>query len=342
MYDSVFLQRVRAFIEKNIDQYFRGEHNKHVRYFGLAVLGAFIILIIGYFAIFTAPRDFPSGTLVSIEKGMTLGEISTRFEERSVIHSPVLFSALVRMIAGDGGALAGDYYFPIPESVWGAAVRITRGEYGLDPVRVVIPEGATIVEISEVLDWKLPSFPARTFLKLTEGKEGFLFPDTYFFLPNVEPKQVIEVMKDNFDSRIADLSEEIVFSGKNIEEIITMASILEKEALTYEDKEIISGILWKRISIGMPLQVDAPFVYGIGKNTFDLTKTDLITDTPYNTYTNKGLPPGPIANPGLDSIVAALRPVETPYFFYLSDRKGNMHYGRDFEEHKRNRVRFLN
>ncbi|MCR4306594.1 MAG: endolytic transglycosylase MltG, partial [Candidatus Yonathbacteria bacterium] len=131
-------------------------------------------------------------------------------------------------------------------------------------------------------------------------------------------------------------------SGKTSGEVITMASIIEKEAITSTDKRLVSGILWKRIDIGMPLQVDAPFAYAIGKNTFQLTLDDLAVDSPYNTYKNQGLPAGPIANPGMESILAALEPEKSSYLFYLSDRKSIIHYSATFEEHKRNKSLFLN
>jgi UPF0755 protein len=120
-----------------------------------------------------------------------------------------------------------------------------------------------------------------------------------------------------------------------------MASILEAEARTTETRKIISGILWKRMEIGMPLQVDAPFQYIIGKNTFQLTTNDLKFDSPYNTYKYKGLPPGPIGNPGLDAISATVNPIKTNYLYYLSDVRGNMHYAKTFAEHVINKEKYL-
>ena len=120
-----------------------------------------------------------------------------------------------------------------------------------------------------------------------------------------------------------------------------MASIVEKETITDESKYIVSGILWKRIDNGMKLQVDAVFPYIFGKNTFDLTSKDLQFDSPYNTYRYEGLPPGPIASPGFEAIRASLYPEETPYWFYLSDRRSQMHYGRTYEEHLKFRNQYL-
>jgi UPF0755 protein len=120
-----------------------------------------------------------------------------------------------------------------------------------------------------------------------------------------------------------------------------MASIIEKEARTMEARQIIAGILWKRISIGMPLQVDVSFKYINGKVTEDLTLADLKIDSPYNSYLYKGLPPTPIANPGLDSIKATIKPIKTDYLYFLSDKNGGMHYAKDYAEHLHNKELYL-
>ncbi|MBI3075161.1 MAG: endolytic transglycosylase MltG, partial [Parcubacteria group bacterium] len=149
-------------------------------------------------------------------------------------------------------------------------------------------------------------------------------------------------MRENFFKKIKPLETAIGDSGKNLHEILTMASLLEEEARAADTRRLIAGILWRRLKIGMPLQVDATFMYINGKNTFELTLEDLADDSsPYNTYTHKGLPPGPITNPGLDSIVAALYPKENPYLFYLADLSGTTYYSRTFDEHKEKKFRYL-
>ena len=120
-----------------------------------------------------------------------------------------------------------------------------------------------------------------------------------------------------------------------------MASLIEKEADTAEDRRIVSGILWNRIDADMPLQVDAVFGYILDRSGYAPTGSDLEIDSPYNTYENRGLPPGPIANPGLDALTAALHPAATEYFYYLTGRDGLMYYAETFEEHKRNRELYL-
>ncbi len=297
----------------------------------LALL-SFLFVFILFFNI-SAPKDFPSGTLIKIQEGESLNEIAFDLKEQSVIKSEFLFKVFLTIMAGQSGALSGDYFFEEKQSVIKIAKRISQGMYGLTPLKIRFMEGSTVKDMSLLLSEKFSDFNTEEFLNIAQGKEGFLFPDTYLFLPNVSPAQVVREMENVFQKRISGLADKIEKSGKTLEEIIIMASILEKEAITLEDKKIVSGILWKRMDIGMPLQVDAPFIYERNKNTFELTTKDLRKDSPYNTYTNKGLTPTPIANPGLDSIIAAIEPTESLYLFYLSDIRGNIYYAENYNKH---------
>jgi len=287
------------------------------------------------------PAQFPVGTLLAIEEGTTLSGASQILKERSVIRSPFLFKVLVIILAGEGSVFSGDYFLHETQDVLKIAQRLTTGQYGLKPVRITIPEGANVFEIGQLFEEKFPEFSREEFLELAQEKEGYLFPDTYLFLPNVEAEQVFKEMSSNFKKKIEDIKIEIRRSDRKLEEIIIMASLLEEEARTTETRRLIAGILWKRLDIGMALQVDAVFGYIIGKNTFELTLEDLKIDSPYNTYKYPGLPVGPITNPGMDSILAALRPEESTYLFYLSDREGNMYYSETFEGHKIKKQRYL-
>jgi UPF0755 protein len=161
-------------------------------------------------------------------------------------------------------------------------------------------------------------------------------------MQNTKADDVILMMRENFAREIKKYEKDIALFKKPLEEIVIMASILEGEARTLEAKRIVAGILWKRIRINMPLQVDAVFKYYNGKNSYNLTKNDLKDDHEYNTYTNKGLPPTAINNPGIDSIRAAITPTQTNYLYFLSDKSGNMHYAKTFEEHKANKDLYIN
>ncbi len=164
-------------------------------------------------------------------------------------------------------------------------------------------------------------FDGAAFLILAKPKEGMLFPDTYYFLPGTTPRAAVQRLTDTFAQKTADIAPAIAASGHSEEEILTMASLVEREAATPEDRRIVAGILWKRIANSMRLQVDAPFGYLHGSDSYQPTAADTESDSPYNTYRHDGLPPTPIANPGLDAIDAALHPTDTPVLL-LPDREG--------------------
>ncbi len=307
----------------------------------LGIIIIFIVILIFYLTLFRAPSNFPVGRLIEIKKGMSLADVSRYLKSTSVIRSELLFESFVTVFEGDDRALSGDYFFSEPLSSWSIARKITKGEYGLTPVRITIPEGSTMYDMARMLSKKFPDFDSVEFLKIVSGKEGYLFPDTYLFLPNVKADQVARQLEENFSRKISSIKKDITAFGKPLNDVIVMASILEKEARTTKARRMISGILWKRIKIGMPLQVDAVFPYINGKNTYTLTLKDLKIDSPYNTYKYKGLPIGPISNPGLDSIEAAIHPDKTDNLYYLSDKMGNMYYSKNFTIHKRNKRLYI-
>ncbi len=296
-----------------------------------------------YLVFFHPPRDFPVKEFIKIEKGITVGEAADFLKEKNIIKSVGAMKVLYKigLAKKRDTVVAGDYFFESRLPLWGVVRRVSGGNYGIDYIKVTIPEGLSLVQIGKVLEAKLPEFNRGRFTLITRGLEGFLFPDTYFFAPSSTEDEVVEEMRQNFEDKLDPLREDIGLSGRSVEEIITMAAIVEKETITDESKYVVAGILWKRIDNGMKLQVDAVFPYIFGKNSFDLTRTDLSFDSPYNTYRYEGLPPGPIANPGLEAIKASLYPEETPYWFYLSDRRSQMHYGRTYDEHLKFKRQYL-
>jgi UPF0755 protein len=286
------------------------------------------------------PLSF-SPVLVSVPDGASFSEIAATVKADHVVTSTTLLRIFVMLQGGTRTIPAGDYLFEKPEGTARVAWRLTHGAHGLQSIRVVVPEGVTVLQMSDILSQRLPNFDTEQFLRLASGKEGYLFPDTYFFMVNATPETVIETLSQQFDTVMSSLEVEVASSTRSVPDIVTMASILEEEAKTPEDKHIVAGILWKRIDIGMALQVDATFAYTLGKTSHELTSDDLTTDSPYNTYTRVGLPPTPISNPGRESLEAALNPEKTDYFYYLTGKDGAMHYAKDFEEHKRNKELYL-
>lgn len=288
-----------------------------------------------------APELFPVNSSISIEKGMTLGQAAILLAERHVIRSPFWFKTWSIYWGGEKGLKAGQYYLDVPLSVSEVAKRLTGGVQNLQSIKVTVPEGLSNREVATLLEKNVTTVKAQRFVQLGSKKEGYLFPDTYVFLPNATEEQILGEMQDNFTKKIEPLSEQIAAFEKPLPDIITMASLLEGEARTTETRRTISGILWKRLEIGMPLQVDAVFPYILGKNTYEVTTEDLKADSPYNTYLHAGLPPGPINNPGLDAILAAITPTESNYLYYLSDSDGEMHYAVTHSQHLVNRAKYL-
>lgn len=311
------------------------------RHFPAWLFLAFVIFALIYAFLFDAPKEFLSDTMVRVPEGAPLSKVAEHLKEEGVIRSSRLFTFLTRLSGGEQYIIAGDYFFEKEQTVFGVLGRVLSGEYGLDPITVLIPEGTTVKGIAEILRKELVDFDTVSFLTLAQGEEGYLFPDTYKFLPSESPRQIITRMKQNFDEKTLMLTPAIRAFGRSEKEVVIMASLLEKEARTLETRQTIAGILWKRLENGMPLQVDAVFPYINGKNTFQLSTDDLQVDHPYNTYTRVGLPPGPIANPGLEAIRAAITPIDTPYYYYLSDKDGMMHYARTFDGHRMNKERYL-
>ena len=172
--------------------------------------------------------------------------------------------------------------------------------------------------------------------------EGYLFPDTYEISSEEHLEQIIGKMLANFGKKLTpNLRKETAKQGKSIFEIITMASLLEKEVKTFEDKKIVSGILWKRLENNIPLQVDATITYITGKKTTKISKRETEIDSPYNTYKYAGLPLGPICNPGLESIKAAIYPKFTPYWYYLSTPEGKTIFSKTLKEHNIAKAKYL-
>ncbi|TSC68957.1 MAG: UPF0755 protein [Parcubacteria group bacterium Gr01-1014_56] len=297
-------------------------------------LGAgFAVLLFLYILFFAPPFNFPIGAYVHIPAGSSLSASAEILKDRGIVRSPFLFKSFVYLFGGNRHVVAGEYFFPNRITVIGVAWRLRSGDFMVDPVRVRVLEGATVNDIAELLTKSIPDFNVVSFERETRGKEGYLFPDTYFFMPGEGVEAILGAFANNFSKNIIKVQKQIDAFGKPLSDVIIMASLLEREAPQTSDRRIIAGILWKRIKLGMPLQVDAVFPYIIGKNSYQLTVADLKVDSPYNTYINKGLPPGPIANPGLDAIVATVTPIQTSYLYYLSDRNGQMHYSATYEQH---------
>ncbi|MDP3947692.1 MAG: endolytic transglycosylase MltG, partial [bacterium] len=258
------------------------------------IIGA-ILLIVCLFPT-TPPFSFPSGSVITIEEGAGLYTLSEKLRDEKVIRSPFWFRAAAIILGGEHEMKAGQYQMSYPQNTFVIAWRVFRGDYDIETIKLTIPEGFTVEKISLLFDDRFKFFDRAGFV--AGAPEGYLFPDTYFIPLTATASSTIKLLRDNFTSKISPIMPDIESSGRTLEEIIIMASLLESEAKTKEDREMASDILWKRLKLGMPLQVDSET----------------------GTYEFVGLPENPINNPGLVSIEAAVHPTSTPYLYFLTGK----------------------
>lgn len=286
------------------------------------------------------PAGFPVGKYVEIQSG-TFDDVGQLLESKQIIRSAFWFKIVARL-TGNTLLKTGLYSFEKPFYAFTIARRINDGFTNVERVRITVPEGMTVAQTAAIAYKALGAdFSQKRFISLAKANEGYLFPETYFVLPNISEDELVTTMLDMYKLRTKNLKQDIARSGRTERDIVIMASILEEEGNTTNSRQMISDILWRRIKIGMPLQVDATFLYINGKKTHELTREDLRDTSPYNTYMYKGLPPGPITNPGLDSIQAALNPIKNEYWYYLSDKEGGMHYAETYNEHLANKAKYI-
>jgi len=257
------------------------------------------------------------------------------------------------LVTGATTIKAGSYNLSPRMNSWKIALALKGGD--LLGGRVTIPEGYTIAQMATLLDTK-SIVPKDKFVALAgdyrlsldklgavwQGSlEGYLFPDTYLFNPGDTPESIVGQILTNFERRVLPLKTAIVDSGYSLHEVLTLASMVEKEAKTDADRKLIAGVLFNRLKERMRLDVDATVRYAVGKPTEALTVADLASPSPYNTRKVSGLPPGPICNPGLDAIRAVLSPTQSDYLFYLTDKNGKTYYAVTLAEHNRNKAEHL-
>lgn len=284
-----------------------------------------------------SPHD-RSEKIFVIKKGSGVKEISSGLKKDRLIKDPIVFFLLVKQRGLDDKIQAGDFRLSPSMDAKTIAENLTHGT--LD-VWITIPEGKRAEEIGEILKNALPSYQP-SWNEALKGQEGYLFPDTYLMPKNAELSLVIALLRDTFEKKYAALIEKYP-TRRNKKEIITLASLVEREAKFPNDRPLVASVLLNRLSIGMALQIDATIQYALGYQPNEhswwkkhLTKEDIQLRSPYNTYGNPGLPPTPIANPGTAAIEAILHPANTDYLYYLSDKNGKNHYAKTFEEHRGN------
>jgi UPF0755 protein len=293
--------------------------------------------VYGYRFFDTPSPLFPIGEDVTIQEGLTVSDIADTLWSQHVIRSSLYLYMVILYEHKGSYVQAGTYSFDTPLSTRDVADAITTGKYRSPLVSITLPEGFRARNITEYLKGDFTDFDPSAFIPY----EGYLFPDTYFISTRTTEDELLLLLTSTYKAKLLPYSEAISTSGFTQEEVIILASIIEREAKDTESKRMVSGILQNRLSDEMPLQVDAVFNYILGKTSSELTMNDLTTDSPYNTYTHTGLPPTPIANPGIESIEAVLFPEKSDYLYYLTAPDGTFHYAKTFEEHKLNKAKYL-
>lgn len=284
---------------------------------------------------------------VKIAEGMSTGEIADQLEEKGIINSSLKFRILSRLRGYDDKMKPGTYVFTTGMTEEEVFLKILNGEKYI--VTFTIPEGFDVKQIAERL-YESDLADKEDFMQAAKNftpypymskhthvfysAEGFLFPDTYTVESDASIEEILNMLADEFDRKLTqdmrDRAEEMKLS---IYDLVTLASLVEKEVRYPEDRPIVAQVFLKRLELNMPLQTDATLQYLMDTPKEDVSIEDTKINSPYNTYQHNGLPPGPIASPGLASIEAVLYPAETDYLYFVADRSGHNHYSKSYEEH---------
>ena len=284
---------------------------------------------------------------VKIQEGLSTAEIADRLVEKGVIGSSLKFRILARLRGYDDKLRPGSYSFTAGMSDDEVFAKLLTGEKKL--IKFTVPEGFGVKEIAERL-YNLDLVNREDFLQAAENfapydymrkrkdvifaAEGFLFPDTYTVESDMEIDELLDLMASTFDQKLKpEMRVQAEKMGLSVYDLITLASLVEREVRYPEDRPIVAQVLLKRLKLNMPLQTDATLQYLMDAPKEEVSIEDTQIDSPYNTYQHEGLPPGPIANPGMASIEAVLSPADTDYLYFVADRSGHNHYAYTYDEH---------
>ena len=323
---------------------------KALRYILILAIVGVLIVGGGLGALYLIPNTFAQddGTQVLvIEKGQTGSEIADMLFERGLIRSTQGFKLWLYLSGTNDKLQTGHYQIPNKVTVRELISLLQEGH--VESIRVTIPEGYTVGDIAIVLEknqiMKAKDFlaEAKTFVPYPYMKgtrpatypvEGFLFPSTYEIPVGATPREVIQMMADEMNRYLTPaVKKQIQAQHMSIHDFVTLASIVERESLFDADRPTIAGVFKKRLAHGIPLQSDATISYVLGYAKENVTIGDTQLQSPYNTYVSKGLPPGPIANPGKKSLDAVLHSENTDYLYFVADKEGHNHFSKTYEEH---------
>lgn len=280
-----------------------------------------------------------------VEKGATVNTIVKNLSNEGLIRDKIVFFFIIKQLGIENKIQAGDFRLSPSMDSFEIASQLTKGTVD---VWVTIIEGLRKEEVAAIVSRELGISEVEF---ASQAKEGYLFPDTYLIPKNATIKTVLSILYNTFDEKYTkDIDTKINALGLSKDQAITIASLVEREAKAPQDRQIVASIMLKRLNNNWPLQIDATVQYALGFDSTtqkwwkqNLTKDDLAISSPYNTYKNQGLPPGPIGNPGLSSLEAVSNAdVNTPYWYYISNAQGtDMHYAKTIEEHNNNIAKYL-
>lgn len=311
---------------------------------GLTAIFAFGFLL--YYREGTLPVDRKSqeSKIFVVRPGENLNTIANNLADEKLIRNKVIFYFVVKRMGIEKTIQAGDFRLSHSMDANEIAKALTHGT--LD-VWLTLIEGLRKEEVAQMVSQNL-DIPETEFLKY--AREGYLFPDTYLVPKNATAGSIIKIFEDNFNAKFSEeLREKARKKNLTADQVVTLASLVEREARFNEDRGGVADVLLARLEKNMKLDIDATVQYVLGYQPEEkswwkkeLTFADLEIDSPYNTYKNAGLPPGPIANPGLATIQAIVEAnAYSPYLFYVSDKSGHLHFARNIEEHNENVRKYL-
>lgn len=324
--------------------------DRRVKWIGIGVIGVVLILCIAMITMYLKPNSVagtPQDVVFTVDKDQTGAEIGDMLYEKGIISSPTTFRLALRLTGSMDKLQQGYYQIPQNASLRQVIALLQKGK--LQEIKVIIPEGYTIQQIADELE-KDGLGPKEAFLekaktyvpyqymygpaKVDYRVEGFLFPSTYEIPVGSTPEEILKRMAGEMNKQLTpEIRAQIEAKHMTIFEFITLASLVEKEALFDEERPIIAAVFLKRLQIGMPLQSCASIQYILGYPKPHISIEDTKLPSPYNTYMHVGLPPGPIANPGMKSMEAVLNASSTDYLFFVADKEGHHHFTKTYEEH---------
>lgn len=311
-------------------------------------LFAFFFLAFAFANLFQARSNIadPQSVRFVIPRGQATSIIANRLQEAGLIKNAWAFRFVVYQKDLAGKIQAGSFELSPKMDTWQIASALT---VGTDDIWITLPEGWRREEIAESLSKQgLPNFQAAEFLALSKGLEGQLFPDTYLVSRETTTTQILSLLRNTFDNKVKNsLATEIANHSLSLNEILTLASLVQRESANEGEMPLVAQILLNRLAINMALQVDATLQYAKGYSQVEASwwptplAVDKNLDSLYNTYKYPGLPPGPIANPGLAAIKAVLKPQPTKAFYYIHDTSGQIHTAETLQDHNANVNKYL-